>query len=194
MNTFLRVTWVVGVLAALTYGQRALDAHLRAAPLSTTSDVAPPLELLPQSLGRWCGEDETISAAERSPAGGVRRLYFHADTGQAARVTLRYFAAAGAVAPAPVVAGPAETLTFHWYYALPTPADPRLDVVQKAYRRLHARPAYVAVDVVVPEHFPTDPAAAGELVRFVDAALRQLIGPDAGRYGPFDAPIAPVRS
>jgi hypothetical protein len=183
MNMLGRVTLVAGCLAASIYGQHELDVRLRAASLEPIRVPAPPLELLPQALGRWCGEDETITAVETPPADELRRLYFHADSGQAVRVTLRHVAAGAASAPKPLVAGPAEPLTFHWYYALPSPDDSQFDLLERAYRRVRSRPVYVAVDVAVPEHDASDPAAAVELVRFVDAAVRQLLGPAAGRYG-----------
>jgi hypothetical protein len=194
MNTFWRVTLVVGCLAACLGGQRILGGRLRAASLEPLPVSAPPLELLPEVLGRWRGEDETIGAADRASTADLQRLYFHADTGQAVRVVLRYIAAGGAEAPAPLVAGPAETTTFCWYYALPVPDDSRFDLLERAYRRLRLRPAYVAVDVAVPAGDATDPAAAVELVRFLDAAVRQLLGPAAGRYGSFDTPIVAARS
>lgn len=194
MNTLVRVTMVVGCLAAGIYGQQELDVRLRAASFEPPPEPAPPLELLPHALGRWRGEDETITAVEPPSSAVLRRLFFHADTGRVVRVTLRYFAVGGATAPTPLVAGPAEPTTFHWYYAMPTTDDPQLDLIGRAYRRLRVRPAYVAVDVAVPEGDSTDPAAAVEFVQFVDAAVRQLLGPAAGRYGSFDTPLAASRS
>lgn len=194
MNSLLRVALVVGCLVACLYGQRMLDARLRAASLEPPPASAPPLELLPHVLGRWRGEDETKSAVESTSNAVLRRLYFHADTGQAVRVTLRHIAAGGATAPTPLVAGPAEPHAFHWYYALPTTDDARLDLIERAYRRVHVRPAYVVVDAAVPAGDSTDPATAVELVQFLDAAVRQLVGPAAGRYGSFDTPIASTRN
>lgn len=81
------------------------------------------------------------------------------------------------------VAGENKRWLFRWSFALPTLHEPQFDPVQTAYRRLRITPPHVTIEVFVPENYPTDPDAAREIVRHVDAAMRPIIGYDARPAG-----------
>jgi hypothetical protein len=70
---------------------------------------------------------------------------------------------------------------YYWHYTLPSPKSDELDAVQRAYQKLHVRPASMTLEVFAPERASTDVAGAQDFVRLVDAAIQDFVGPTAVR-------------
>lgn len=78
-----------------------------------------------------------------------------------------------------LISGTTHEWLFRWSYALPPRHEPKLDPLQTLHRRQRIASPHVTIDVFVPDNFATDPDAAREFVRLVDAAVRPLLGPQA---------------
>jgi EpsI family protein len=72
-------------------------------------------------------------------------------------------------------------LVYYWYYTMKPPRAAGVSDLQRLYQRLRARPASVTIEVFSPEGLPEHRELAEDLVARLDAAVQELVGPEAVR-------------